>query len=462
MADELVYRIVLDGSEEKSRPDQPAQQRQPVQQAGSRPSEFEPVVLAQKRLQMEREALLVDQQVRALKEKKSLEQVQKEDSQAAAEARDPYAIAKRLSQRREEAEQIRLAGLANQSGSTIEQERLREASERVQADAQKAKAEAEKTRAEAERERARIQRERETTDPRAAAEKRLRDEQFAERARLELAGLKSGMTPQEVLAKEEREKAQKRAEEARDEVAAQRKAFAQKVGFGAETAGAIAGGAVRGNVFGVAGALAGSIHPVGAAVVAAVGEVAGAMKGVSDQVRQESQKISRFSPELSIANARNRIASTIQDIGLAQKYGAQQAEHEQKMAFYERLAKDQNFRLAQSGNAWAEEWEIFKAGLRGIAANPGAIIDEYKKAGKELLAWLIGELPNAKAIGQAVAKEVGKQAPPKFDIFKDIIPPYLFQANLVNQNPIPARAARRSPQALNPAIIPPPAGMKQP
>lgn len=346
MADEVVYRLVLDGQDESPGGARAPSSTSPKNTPASATTgeDFNPFEAARKRIEREKQTELSDLAYKALQRgSSSLQQVQKEDEAEKLRQQDPYVIAAQVLDRQKKAEDVRLAGSALSRGTDIDTERKREIAEQQAADAEKAQAqaereaakaqalaeretakaereaakkerEAERARQEAERDqlkREREQREKNMQDPVWLAQQGLQREKLMEATRLQMEANKRGITPEEVASEEERN------------------STIGKYTKMAETAGRYGSKAIR------AGST-GNFVEAGLSEVPGVGPILQAIKANAADFRTQNQKISPFSAALTQTNVEEDIKDMKFYMKLASEQGGDRAKLESERRSLER------------------------------------------------------------------------------------------------------------------------------
>ncbi|MBL8824892.1 MAG: hypothetical protein JNJ77_20060 [Planctomycetia bacterium] len=336
MADELVYRLVLDGQDEQTGSGQSTPRgKRSQQEVDETTAAF---AAARQRIERERQAEMSDMAYRAIKRGVGISKIEEEDHQAKLDKWEAENEARkeqiRKQQERQEEERNRQRIRAEEMQARDEdwyyRDQLRQQKEQ-EAEAEKQRmqrlrdeerqerdedwlardelrqrrereAAAEKER----QEQARKQREADDTNPVVLAQRYLEMERIREQTRLQIEATKRGVSPEDVAREEAQAEQQKR------------------TGQGIEYAGNVASNAMRGNAVGLA-QNAMSAHPVTNAIGTAIGQVANAIKQNSADFRAVTQRLTPFSGTLAKAQAEENAKDIRFMIELAKEQGAQRS-----------------------------------------------------------------------------------------------------------------------------------------
>lgn len=364
MADEIVYRLVLDGQAggPGSTSSSGAFPSTRTSQAASQTDEpFNPFAGAMARIQREQRAEQEDRAYRAMKQNKNLQQVEEEDKKGAAEkqeadsrrqklAEDPYAMARELLARQSKADELRLAMAAVTSNSTIEAVREKEANARLAAETARRLDEQEKDQAAREDAARQEEQARLARDPVHLAQQAMQREQLGEKTRLEKLAMQrgDGHTADSVH---------------REEVAReQARTGAQWAQRGGNALARIATGTNPINAgLDIAAASGG---PIVGALAQTAGALLSAVKANANEARRINKEITPFSPSLTMANVTEDIKDIKFKIGLAREQGGRRAELERESRELDRREMRTGTTSLALDNMMREGWMNLKDNMR--------------------------------------------------------------------------------------------------
>lgn len=362
MADEIVYRLVLDGQADNSKSSSGAFPSSRTSQAAAQPEEaFNPFAGAMARIQREQRAEQEDRAYRAMKQNKNVQQVEEEDKKGAAEkqesetrrqklAEDPYAMARELLARQAKADELRLAMTAVSSNSTIEVEREKEANAKLAAETARRLDEQEKAQAALDEAKRQEEQARLARDPVHLAQQSMQRDQLSEKTRLEKLAMQrgDGHTADSVH---------------REEVA--REQARTGVQWAQRGGNALARVATGTNPL-VAGLdiAAASGGPIIGALAQTAGALLSAVKANANESRRISKEIAPYSGALTMANVQEDIKDIKFKIALAREQGGRRAELERESRELDRREMRTGTTSQALDNMMREGWLNFKDNMR--------------------------------------------------------------------------------------------------
>ncbi len=350
MADELVYRIVLDGQDESSgssRPFPSSPSRSPRTIA-----EEDPMAVAYRTAQARRErenaAELADQVYRAMRRGVKPSVIEDEDHQAKLDKQEAEQEAIREKARKEAERQAELAQRRQIAAEErqardedwLERDQIRQRDqeaarklrdeERQERDEDwyardqiRQQREAESERAKQAAEEARAQKEKQSQDPVFLAQQAIDREKLMERTRLQYEATKRGVTPEQI-ANEERARESARA-----------------MSGNLQTGAGLINSAISGGPLGLLKGL-GGLHSILSPITSTVSNLAGAAFESAGQIRETQLRAARFSPEVIMARIENRIKELMMDLDFSRNKGPEVAARERELGALDRISKGED------------------------------------------------------------------------------------------------------------------------